>query len=322
MAVARILITGAAGFVGHALCRHLAAAGFDVCGVVRGGRAIRDGIETRTVRDILEDSAAPGFFNGFDCVVHAAARVHQMGETGKQELDAYVRDNSEMTRRLARAAAASGVRRFVFLSSIKANGEENPSPYTENTPPAPEDPYGISKLQAEKALAEVAANSGLETVILRPPLIYGPGVRANFLSLLRLADTGLPLPLGGLNRNARSLLYRGNLISAIRCVIDHPAAAGRTYLLRDGEDLSTAALVTRIRSTFGRRARLIPVPASLIGTVARGAGRGAAMDRIGGSLTVDDNAIRHELGWQPPYTLDQGLAATASWYRLTRGADH
>ncbi len=320
--MARILITGAAGFVGHALCRHLAAGGFDVCGVVRGGRPIGGGVETRTVRDLRDDGMSPEFLSGYDCVVHAAARVHQMGKTDARELDSYVRDNSELTRRVASAAAQAGVGRFVFLSSVKANGEEAPTPYTEATPPAPEDAYGISKLRAEHMLAEVAADSELETVILRPPLIYGPGVRANFLSLLRLADTGLPLPLGGLKRNARSLLYRGNLISAIRCVIDHPKAAGRTYLLRDGEDLSTAGLIGRIRRAFGRPARLVPVPAALIGAVARVAGRSAAMGRIDGSLTIDDDAIRRELGWRPPFTLDQGLAATASWYRASRAANH
>jgi nucleoside-diphosphate-sugar epimerase len=320
--VARILITGAAGFVGRALCRHLAAGGLDVCGVVRSPCDIGSGVEIRIVQDLLEDSVSSEFFSGYDCVVHAAARVHQMADSGGQELETYIRDNSEMTRRLAFAAAQAGVRRFVFLSSVKANGEETSTPYTGDTPPAPEDAYGISKLQAEQALAEVAANSGLETVVLRPPLIYGPDVRANFLSLLRLADTGLPLPLGGLNRNARSLLYLGNLISAISCAIDHPAAAGRTYLLRDGEDLSTAALAAKIRTAFGRPERLVPVPASLIGAAAGIAGRSGAMRRIDGSLIIDDDAIRSELGWRPPFTLDQGLAATASWYRASRTPSH
>ena len=318
----RILVTGAAGFVGLALCRSLAAGGVEVCGVVRGNSEIGSSYEIRGIGDLFDESGVPGFLDGFDCVVHAAARVHQMDKTGPEEFDAYLRDNTETTRNLAEAAARSGVRRFIFLSSIKANGEESDAPYTEDMPPAPEDAYGISKWRAEQALAEIAADTGLETVILRPPLVYGPDVRANFLSLLRLADSGIPLPLGGLNRNTRSLIYLGNLVSAIIRAVDHADAAGRTFLLCDGEDLSTAALVGRIRTALGRPARLIPVPAALIGAVARLAGRNAAMRRLGGSLTINDGAIRRELGWRPPFTLDQGLAATASWYRVQRTTDH
>jgi len=320
--VTRILVTGAAGFVGRALCRALAAGGIEVSGAVRAGGDIGGGVETRIIGDLRDAVKTPEFLNGIDCVVHAAARVHQMDKTGPEELDSYLRDNTETTRRLAESAVTAGVRRLVFLSSIKANGEETATPYTENTPPRPEDAYGISKLQAEQALGEIAAATGLETVILRPPLIYGPGVRANFLSLLRLADSPIPLPLGGLNRNARSLLYLGNLLSAIRCTLDHPDAAGRTYLLRDGDDPSTAMLVRKLRQALGRPARLMPVPASLIGAAARVAGRGAVMRRINGSLTVDDTAIRHELGWRPPFTLDQGLAATAAWFRTLHATHH
>jgi nucleoside-diphosphate-sugar epimerase len=318
----RILVTGATGFVGHALCRFLAAGGIEAIGAVRANCDIGGGVETRIIGDLRDAVQTPEFLNGIDCVVHTAARVHQMDKTGPQELDSYLRDNTDTTRRLAESAVTAGVRRLVFLSSIKANGEETPTPYTENTPPRPEDAYGISKLQAEHALGEIAAATGLETVILRPPLIYGPGVRANFLSLLRLADSSIPLPLGGLNRNARSLLYLGNLLSAVGCTIDHPDAAGRTYVLRDGDDPTTAMLVRRLRQALGRPARLMPVPASMIGAAARVAGRGAVMRRINGSLTVDDTAIRRELGWRPPFTLDQGLAATATWYRTLRATHH
>ena len=314
----RILVTGAAGFVGHALCRDLAAGGAEVRGVVRGNGDIGGGVETQKIGDLFEESESRGFLDGFDCVVHTAARVHQISKSGEGDLDAYLRDNTEITRRLAEAAARSGVKRFVFLSSVKANGEESVIPYSETIPPAPQDAYGISKWRAEQALAEIAASTGLEPVILRPPLIYGPGVRANFLSLLRIADSGIPLPLGGLDRNARSLLYLGNLISAIRCAVDHPNAAGRTYVTRDGDDASTAMLVRKLRKALRRPARLLPVPAGLIGAAARLAGRGAIMRRIDGSLTVDDAAIRRELDWRPPFTLDQGLAATASWYLASR----
>ena len=318
----RILVTGATGFVGHALCRSLAAGGIEVCGAVRAGGDIGGGVETRIIGDLRDAVKTSEFLNGIDCVVHTAARVHRMGKIGPEELDSYLRDNTETTRRLAEAAVTAGVRRLIFLSSIKANGEETPAPYTENTPPRPEDAYGISKLKAEQALGEIAAATGLESVILRPPLIYGPGVRANFLSLLHLADSPIPLPLGGLKHNARSLLNLGNLLSAIRCTLDHPDAAGRTYLLRDGDDPSTAMLVRKLRQALGRPTRLMPVPASLIGAAARAAGRGAVMQRINGSLTVDDTAIRHELGWRPPFTLDQGLAATAAWFRTLHATHH
>ena len=251
----RILVTGAAGFVGRALCRSLAAGGDEVCGVVRGNSEIGSSYEIRGIGDLFDESGVPGILDGFDCVVHAAARVHQMDKTGPEELDAYLRANTETTRNLAEAAARSGVRRFIFLSSIKANGEESDAPYTEDMPPAPQDSYGISKWRAEQTLAEISAGTDLETVVLRPPLIYGPGVRAKFLSLLRIADSGIPLPLGGLRDNARSLLYLGNLLNAIRCTIEHPAAAGRTYLLCDGENPSMAGLVGRMRRfvRFGTR---------------------------------------------------------------------
>lgn len=318
----RILITGANGFVGRALVRQLRAAGRPLCAVSRRPEFSGAGIETRIVDDIADTCEQDGFFDSVDTVVHLAARVHMMGQSGAGEMESYLRENTEITARLARAAAAAKVRRLIFLSSIKVNGEECTTAYTEASPPTPMDSYGISKWRAEQALAEIAADTGLETVILRPPLVYGPDVRANFLSLLRLADSGIPLPLGGLNRNTRSLIYLGNLVSAIIRAVDHADAAGRTFLLRDGEDLSTAALVGRIRTALGRPARLIPVPAALIGAVARLAGRNAAVRRLGGSLTINDGAIRRELGWRPPFTLDQGLAATASWYRVRRTTDH
>ena len=311
----RVLVTGANGFVGAALVRELKISGSDVVGLVRRPCDLGAGIETRVIDDLFEDCARAEFFDGVDAVVHLAARVHRMGDDGEDRLDSYLRDNTETTRRLAEAAAGAGVRRLIFLSSVKANGEEASRPYTEADTPAPEDPYGISKWRAEQALADIAAATELEIVNLRPPLVYGPGVRANFGALVRISDTGLPLPLGGLDGNARSLIYLGNLTAAIRLALEHPSAGGRTYLVRDGEDLSTAELVRRLRRAFGRSARLVRMPHGILKLLAAAGGRRATFRRVAGSLTIDDALIRRDLDWRPPFTVDQGLAATAAWHR-------
>lgn len=316
----RILVTGAGGFVGRALVRRLQAEGREVRGTVRRKIDLGPGIETRVVADLADDCRRDWFFQDIDAVVHLAARVHRMNESGTGELDAYLRDNTETTRLLAEAASAAGVRRLVFLSSIKAGGEETLVPYTEDTPPKPEDAYGISKWRAEQELAEISAKTGLETVILRPPLVYGPGVGANFRALLRITDSPLPLPIGGLDGNRRSLIYCANLTDAIGRALEHPDAAGKTFMVRDGEDVSTAGLARRLRAALGRPARIVPVPVALLKTMAGVAGRNTVIRRLAGSLCVDDSRIRRDLDWQPPFTLDQGLAATAAWYRAMRAA--
>lgn len=311
----RVLVTGAGGFVGQALVRDLAVSGVHVRAMVRRPVELGRGIETCVVDDVADAADRPALFDGVDGVVHAAALVHRVREAQSGTLESYRRDNVEATRIVALAAAKAGVGRMVFLSSVKANGEGRGVPYAEDDPPQPGDAYGISKLEAEQALARVAGETGLETVVLRPPLVYGPGVDANFRALLRIADSPLPLPLGRLDRNARSLLYVGNLVSAIRLALSHSGAPGRTYLLRDGEDVSTAALIRRLRAVFGRPPGLVSVPVGVLEAGARIAGRPAVMSRIAGSLTVDDARVRDELGWRPPFSLDQGLAAAAAWHR-------
>lgn len=315
----RVLVTGATGFVGRAVVRGLAVAGFDTIAAVRRDVSLGAGIETRRIGDLAEHDAWSGALDGVDSVVHLAARVHVMRETAADPAGAFLADNCQGTRRLAVAAARAGVQRLVFLSSIKVNGEATPNkPFDEDDAPAPEDAYGVSKWCAEQALAEVAAGQAIETVILRTPLVYGPGVGANFLSLLRLCDSRLPLPLGAVDGNARSLIFLDNLVDAIRCALTHSAAAGRTYLVRDGEDLSTAGLVRRLRHALGRSSCMVPAPPAMLLLAARALGKSAAAARLLGSLSVDDRRIRHELGWRPPFTADQGFAATAAWYR-TRG---
>jgi nucleoside-diphosphate-sugar epimerase len=235
-------------------------------------------------------------------------------ETAPDALAAYLRVNAEGTERLARSAAACGVSRLLFLSSVKVNGEQTGDhPYTEDDLPRPEDAYGASKRDAEQALARVAAETGLETVVLRPPLVYGPGVKANFLRLMDYVARGVPLPLGAI-ANRRSLIYVGNLAHAIVTALDAPPAAGHTYLVSDGEDVSTPELVRMIAQALGVKPRLLPVPLAVLGVAAAIAGQRADLARLTGSLQVDSSRIRRDLAWRPPFTLAQGLELTARWY--------
>lgn len=300
----KVLLTGATGFVGRETARALCAAGHEVCPVVRAGDGFR-------VAGIDGNTDWSGAFDGVQAVIHLAARVHQMDDRAADPLAAFRAVNTAGTERLARAAAAAGVRRFVFVSSVKAVGEASAPGQSldARTQPRPADPYGISKLEAERALQQVAADTGLEVVVVRPPLVYGPGVGANFRALLRAVGRGWPLPLGCVD-NRRSLVSVANLADALRLCIEHPSAAGHTYFVTDGEDVSTAELCRRIGRALGRRARLLPVPVALLRLAGALTGRGGVVQRLTGSLLLDSSAIRRELGWRPPQTLDQALAVT------------
>jgi len=306
-----VAITGATGFVGTALCAALAGR-YRVQRLLRAPAAPVTGCDDRVTGDLAEadlDAAC----RDADLVVHLAARTHVMHEHAVDAEAAYRRANVDVTRRLAEAAVRTGVRRFVFLSSIKVNGEAtHGTPYTEASVPAPEDAYGRSKLAAEQALI-ASAGAAMETVILRPPLLYGPGVKGNLLALMRALARGIPLPLAALN-NRRSLLGLGNLVSALTLVLDHPAAAGRTFLLADGEDLSSPQLARAIAAGLGRTARLLPVPASLLALAGALTGRRAAIARLTGSLQVDASAIHVDLDWCPPEPVAAGLGRMARWY--------
>ena len=251
---------------------------------------------------------------GCDAIVHLAARVHVMHDTADDPLALYRATNTDATLNLARQAAQAGVKRFVFVSSIKVNGEGRDAAYCETDVPAPEDAYAISKWEAEKGLQQIAQETGLELVILRPPLVYGPEVKANFLRLMQTVRKGWPLPLGAID-NRRSLLYLGNFVDAIRVCLEHPAAAGQTFLLDDGRPVSTPDLVRAIARAMGRPARLLPVPVGVLAFAGALLGKRTAVARLTGSLHVDSSAIRARLGWTPPYSMEAGLAATVGAWR-------
>lgn len=319
----KILVTGASGFVGSATCAWLVSQGQAVVGAVRQlpTRALA-GVDYRIVGDLDAATDWRETLAGVDAVMHCAARVHVMRETATDPLAAFRSANVAGTERLARQAVAAGVKRLVFISSIKVNGEETAPPlpdphprgargsFGEDDAPAPQDPYGQTKWEAEAMLARVAQETGLEVAIVRPPLVYGPGVKGNLARLLSWVERGVPLPLAGI-RNARSLIGIDNLASALHACLTHPAAAGRTYLVRDGEDVSTPELVRRLGHHLGKSARLFALPAPLLEGLAGLAGRRADVQRLTGSLIVDDSRIRRELGWIPPCTLDEGLAQMA-----------
>lgn len=309
-----ILVTGANGFVGQAVIPVLQAEGWSVRAAVRSpqGAAFPPGVDVVQAPDLAEGLACDwrNVVAGCQAVLHLAARVHQMNDSAADPLAAFRQANRDSVQALAEQAAAAGVRRLVLVSSIKVNGEETPPGrvYRADDPPAPCDPYGVSKAEAEQVLWTTAHASGLEAVVVRPPLVYGPGVKANFAALMAAVQKGTWLPLGAV-RNRRSLVSVGNLVSALALVADHPASAGQTFLVSDGEDLSTAELIRRLARAMNRPARLLAVPTGVLRTGLRWVGKGAMADRLLGSLMVDSSPLRSRCGWVPPLTVDQGLAA-------------
>ena len=300
----RVLVTGANGFVGRALVRRLTGAGHLVTQVPRStGQAAPPGLYSAGNYDDM----AP-LMSGHASLVHLAARVHVMNDAAHDPLAAFRAANVILAENLARQAAASGVKRFVFISSIKVNGEATlpGRPFTEQDAAAPQDAYSISKMEAEQGLRQIAAQTGMELVIVRPPLVYGPGVRANFAALMRAVERGVPLPLGSID-NRRSLVALDNLIDFIVTCIHHPAAAHQNFLVSDGEDLSTPELIRRMARAVGRPARLLPVPLWVLRAGALVLGKQDKLQRLCGNLQLDISKARGLLGWQPPVTVEEGL---------------
>jgi nucleoside-diphosphate-sugar epimerase len=315
---ALLAVTGATGFVGRALSREFASLAFRVRAVVRTVKPSSvpsdSNITNIAVGDINPYTDWSSALTGVDCVVHCAARAHLMHETAGNALAAYRAVNVDGVRRLAEQAAAAGVRRLVCLSSIKVNGERTAfeAPFSLSDQPAPEDVYGLSKWEAEQVLWEIASQTGMEVVVVRPPLVYGQGVKGNFARLLDLVYSRVHLPLAAVN-NRRSFIGLDNLVDLlIRCV-DHPKAAGQTLLVSDGQDLSTPELLHMIADAMGRPARLLHLPVPLLRFGGRVLGRLNEVDRLVSSLQVDSSATRELLGWNPPVSVEEGVR------RMVRG---
>ncbi|MCH4873231.1 UDP-glucose 4-epimerase family protein [Pseudomonas sp. TMW22091] len=309
-----VLITGSTGFVGAALVKQLASLmTCQVRALVRSkGVVFAESVTPVYVgSDYLTSGNVP--LTGVDVLIHCAARVHVMSDASSDPLSEYRKINVDGTLNLAKQAAQSGVKRFIFISSIKVNGEETQvgTPFTAEDIPAPSDPYGVSKMEAEQQLMSLGKEIGMEIVVIRPVLVYGPGVKANFRSMMNWLNKGWPLPLGAI-RNQRSFVALENLIDLIITCIEHPGAANQVFLASDGYDMSTTQLLKQLGEALGRPARLIPVPVSILVRAASLLGRRSAAQRLCGSLQVDIQKSRDLLGWSPPSTVENALRKTAS----------
>lgn len=312
----KVLVTGASGFVGRALCTKLLVSGHQVLAAQRSAAHVAAPIELVVVGNLDETLIWQEALQNVDVVIHLAARVHVMRENAEDSLKEFQSVNVAGTEFLARLSARNSVKRFVYVSSIKVNGEVTcaDKKFTEGDIPSPQDFYAISKLEAEHALHGIASETGLEVVIVRPPLVYGAGVRGNFVQLLKAIAIGIPLPLASV-RNLRSLVYVENLVDALVLCAVHPAAAGQTYLVSDGEDISTPNLLRFLGDAMEHSVHLFPCPVMLLKVAGYLGGKAKQVERILGTLRVDSNKIRRELGWYPPFTFQQGLRATAEWYQ-------
>ena len=309
----KVLVTGANGFVGSAFCAEAVARGLSVVAVTRKATNIPN-VQIVLLGNIDVNTAWQATLMGCDVVVHLAARVHVMDEHSAKPLQAFLDVNCHAAMSLAKQAVAAGIKRFVYVSSIKVNGEFTEiKPFSEKNQANPQDSYAVSKWQAEQALLQLAKETDMEVVIIRPPLVYGPGVKANFLSLLNAVDKSLPLPVGSIV-NRRRMIYVGNLVDALITCAIHPAASGQTYLVSDADIVSTPNLIRNLAKALGRRCFVFSFPISILRFLAWLLGKSTAVDRLTQSLQIDNSKICNELKWKPPYTLQQGLQETADWY--------
>jgi nucleoside-diphosphate-sugar epimerase len=311
--VSKILLTGASGFVGKRIAYALVQKNTPLIFSNRKAMCIAGG-ECKVVDDISDSTDWSHCLGDVASVIHCAARVHVMQETAANPLQSFRQVNVAGTVRLAQQAALAGVKQFIFLSSVKVNGEETKpgTAFTEGCQPKPTDPYGISKFEAEQALFELGRKTGMAITVIRPPLVYGPGVGANFLSLLRLVRRGIPLPLGGL-KNQRSFVFIDNLVSLVTCCINNPNAYNQIFLVSDGHDLSTPELLKKVAASFSVSSHLLPCPPSVLMFMANLVGKKSAADRLCQSLQLDISKTKSQLGWSPPYTVEQGLQLTTNY---------
>lgn len=302
----KILVTGVTGFLGRSLIPKLP---YKIVGISRNAS---DELPFPVHKlDIGPNVDFRTSLGGADVVIHCAARVHVMNDSSSDPLNSFREVNTLGTLNLAKQAADARIKRFIFISSIKVNGESTKkgAQFSSADEHQPEDPYGISKSEAEMGLLKIAKDTGMEVIIIRPPLVYGPGVKGNFFSLLKLAKMPLPLPFGAI-RNKRSMVYVENLVDLIVTCIDHPKAANKVFLASDGDDLSLTRLLALVRKAMGRAKMLIPVSAFVFALVGRVVNRSDVVDRLIGNLQVDSNETKKALNWEPPYTVEQGIQAT------------
>jgi nucleoside-diphosphate-sugar epimerase len=312
----KVLVTGANGFVGNYLIRELMCQGYLVRTAVRGDRPMDLGIEQVVINSIDGETDWAEALQDIDVVIHLAARAHLLHEGPQESLEEFLKVNLFGTEKLARQAASCGVKRVVYVSTIGVNGASTHAgqPFTESDRPDPHSSYSVSKWQAEMVLHTISKETGLECVILRPPLVYGADAPGNFAKLLKLLAKGVPLPLASV-QNQRSLIYVKNLVSALILCATHPAAAGQTYLVSDGEDISTPQLMRLLGNEIGHPARLFLFPPAMLQLIARLTGKASQVQSLTGALQLDSGKIRRELDWHPPYTLQQGMQEAGTYFR-------
>ena len=315
----KILVTGATGFIGTQLSETLAKSGHQVRDTARTITPNRPTTRELITCDLESADNLDHLTTGCDAIVHLAGRAHVMSDNPATSESLYLSANVDVTRRLAQSAARTGVKRMILMSSVKVNGESTTigSPFTSQDTPNPQDPYGRSKAQAEQALWDVTSVSELEGVVIRPPLVYGPGVRANFASLIGIVNRGIPLPLSSI-RNRRSFVSVDNLIDCIATALQSSNAAGQTFLVSDGNDLSTPELIRSIATSLHNSPKLIPIPTALLRLAATIAGKRGAYDRLCGSLTVDIALTKQKLSWTPPFTVQDSLQRTVDAFIQSR----
>lgn len=312
----KILVTGATGFIGRSLISGLVIKNFDIIATVRENcRILFSDIKQVNIASLSATTDWSIVLKDVNVVVHLAARVHVMNEITVDPLAEFRKVNTAGTLNLAQQAADTGVKKFIFLSSIKVNGEGTDSglKFLSDDDYIPTDPYGLSKYEAEQGLLVLAKETGMEVVIIRPPLVYGPGVRANFASMMKWINKGVPLPLGTVH-NLRSFVALDNLVSFIIHCIEHPLAANEIFLISDGEDISTTELLNKVAASFGKKAFLLPIPVSWMRIMAKLLGKGDVANRLFSSLQVDSLKARDLLGWKPVISMDEQLKKTADAY--------